>query len=89
MEAMAVGRPIVATAVDGTMDLARDGENMLLCRPEDPISLSLGIATLAEKPDLRKKLSDGARSTAEQFTVEKMVRQLEKIYLELACPSPS
>ncbi len=82
MEAMAANRPIVATAVDGTMDLARDGENMLLCRPDDAHSLALGIGTLAEKSDLRKKLSSGARSTVEQFSVDKMVRRLEKIYQE-------
>jgi glycosyltransferase involved in cell wall biosynthesis len=83
MEAMAAGRPIVATAVDGTMDLAQDGKNMLLCRVDDPSSLTLGIATLIEKMDLRKQLSQQARITAEQFSVDKMVRRLEKIYQEL------
>lgn len=83
MEAMSMGLPIVATSVDGTMDLAQDGQNMLLCRPEDAHSLSLGIATLMEKKDLRKKLATVARSSAEQFTVEKMVRRLEKIYQEI------
>jgi glycosyltransferase involved in cell wall biosynthesis len=83
MEAMSMGRAIAATSVDGTLDLAQDGTNMLLCRPDDAHSLSLAIATLAEKPELRTSIANQARVTAKQFGVEKMVQRLQNLYGEL------
>ncbi len=84
LEAMAAGKPCVATAVDGTLDLARDGENMVLVKPENKESLSLGIGLLLEKKDLREKLAKGARETAQVFSLNSMVRKFEDVYESLA-----
>lgn len=80
MEAMSMGRAIVATAVDGTLDLAQDGENMLLCRPEDALSLSIGLGAYLEKPQLRQKCAENARKSIKEFTTEKMMSRLENAY---------
>lgn len=83
LQALSVGLPAVATAVDGTVDVAKDGENMLLAKPEDPLPLSVGIGLLLEKPSLREKLKLNARMTAAQFTVARMVGGFEQAYKNL------
>lgn len=84
LESMAAGLPCVATAVDGTLDFARDGENLLLVKPEAPTSLAVGIGYLLEKPALRARLGENATITARQNTVERMVRAFESAY-DAAC----
>lgn len=80
LEAMSIGCSIVASAVDGTLDLAKDGENMVLVKPHDPVSFSVGLGLLLEKPSLRKKLSDGAKKSVRQYPMENMIRAMEEIY---------
>ena len=60
-EAMAYGRPVVATAVGGLVDAVEDGVTGLLVRPKDPDALRRAIArTLADR-DLRIQLGRAAR----------------------------
>ncbi len=80
LEAMSVGRPCLATAVDGTLDFAKDGENLVLARPESASALALGLATLIEKPALREHLSGNAKITAAQFSVQRMLKGFEEAY---------
>ena len=88
LEAMSVGCACLATAVDGTLDLAEDGKNMRLVKPEDPSALADAIRFLAENPDQRKLLADQAKMTAQNFSVDKMVKGFEQVYLE-ALKNPS
>jgi glycosyltransferase involved in cell wall biosynthesis len=50
MEAMAAGRPVVATRVGGTAELVDDGQTGLLVQPQDPIALASGMVRLASLP---------------------------------------
>lgn len=83
LEALAAGKPCVATAVDGTLDIARDGVNVLLVKPQDPTHLSVAIGLLLEKKDLRARLSTEAQETAKNFSLETMVRSFENAYEEI------
>lgn len=60
IEAMAAGKPIVATAVGGIPELIEDGATGLLVRP-DPGEIAQGIVTLLTDGDLTKKLGQNAR----------------------------
>ncbi len=80
LEAMAAGLPCAATAVDGTLDVAKDGENMLLVRPEDPVALAVAIGYLLEKPELRKRLAENAIITSRNLSVERMVSAFHEAY---------
>lgn len=80
LEAMAAGLPCAATAVDGTMDVAKDGENILLVRPEDPVALAVAIGYLIEKPDLRRRLAENAIIAARNLSVERMVSAFHEAY---------
>jgi glycosyltransferase involved in cell wall biosynthesis len=50
LEAMAAGRPVVASAVSGIPEVVRDGETGWLVPPEDPAALASALAALAADP---------------------------------------
>jgi glycosyltransferase involved in cell wall biosynthesis len=67
LEAMGIGRPVVATGRGGSGEYLRDGENCLLHEPEDPRGLATAVARLAESPDLRARLREGGFATAPRY----------------------
>jgi len=68
LEAMSVGRPVVATGTGGSAEYLRDGENCLLVPPGDSRALAAAVARLAADPSLRARLVAGGRETAARFT---------------------
>ena len=68
LEAMAVGRPVIATGTGGSAEYLRDGENALLFPPGDPAALRNAIVRLSAEPKLRARLVTGGRATAARFT---------------------
>lgn len=84
LEAMAAGRPVVATDVGGVRDVVRDGETGLLVRPGEADALSDAIVRLAETPDLARSLAERARTRVrEGFSVDQMVRAYARLYRDL------
>ncbi|TMJ93903.1 MAG: glycosyltransferase family 4 protein [Actinobacteria bacterium] len=70
-EAMAHGRPVVATAVGGHLDLVEDGETGLLVPPGDLDALRAALERLLGDPELRRRLGAAARERArERFSWE-------------------
>jgi len=63
-EAMAHGRPVVASAVGGLIDLVADGETGLLVPPRDPAALRAALLRLLEDGDLRARLGAAGRGRA-------------------------
>ncbi len=63
MEAMALGRPVVASRLSGIPELVRDGENGLLAAPGDPADLATALRRLADDPALGERLGRAARAT--------------------------
>lgn len=80
VEAMMLGKPVVASRVGGILDLVRDNDNGLLVSPSDPQSLAAGISALANDPEKRRRLGERGRETAASFTSEAMVRKIEDLY---------
>ncbi len=84
LEAMAVGLPVVATAVGGTPEAVVNGETGLLVPPRDPSALAQAITRLLQAPDLRRKMGQAGRERVVQlFSVERMVARTERLYAEL------
>ncbi|WP_243028295.1 glycosyltransferase [Thermus albus] len=84
MEAMAAGKPVVATAVGGVPELVEDGVSGILVPPGDVEALARAIARLVEDVGLRLRLGQEASNRArEQFDVGFMVRQYETLYERL------
>jgi glycogen(starch) synthase len=69
LEAMAVGRPVVATGTGGSAEYLRDGENCLLFEPRDSAEALAGaVRRLASDPRLRERLREAGLSTAAPYT---------------------
>jgi glycosyltransferase involved in cell wall biosynthesis len=69
LDAMAAGKAVVATKVNGTVDYVKDGVNGYLTAPKDSSALAATIASLMEDEALREKLGQTAREMAiKQFT---------------------
>lgn len=76
LEAMAVGRPVIATGTGGSAEYMRDGENVLLIPPENPDALAAAVTRLAGDPALRRRLVAEGRRTAARFTQRTFDEQL-------------
>ena len=82
-EAMAYGRPVVATRVGGLADAVEDGVTGLLGPARDPGALRAEIERLVADPDLRRRLGDAARrSAAQRFSWEAATRATLAAYLD-------
>ena len=84
VEAMALGLPVVATAVGGTPEVVKDGETGVLIPAQDG-SLGIVLLRLAEDQEQRKRLGDAARRwVSTHFTIDRMVDQTESALLGVA-----
>jgi glycosyltransferase involved in cell wall biosynthesis len=81
LEAMAMGKAIVATAIDGTKEVVNHMENGLLFPPMAADRLTEAFILLAKDKSLRNSLSSHARqSVQENFNLEHMTKQVEHLY---------
>lgn len=83
LEAMACGRPVIASAIGGLPDLVADGETGLLVRPGDPGALGEAIRRMLDDPELAKQMGRAARVRAAQFQARNVVPLVERVYEEL------
>ena len=68
IEAMARGRPVVATGRGGSGEYLRDGSNAVLFEAEDPDALAAAVQRVAGDPELRRRLRAGGLETARRHT---------------------
>ena len=73
---MAAGLPSIGTRVGGIMDIISDGENGLLCEPNDIKSLARYIEEVHINDDLRAKLITEGLKTAQKYSWKLITNQL-------------
>ncbi len=84
LEAMACGRPVIATDVGGNPEIIKPGETGFLTRPFAPDEIVAAAQTLAGNADLCRRFGHRARTlVTHQFSLDKMVRTHEALYLSL------
>ncbi|MBU4464000.1 MAG: glycosyltransferase family 4 protein [Proteobacteria bacterium] len=84
LEAMAMAKPIVATNIDGITEQITDGVNGILVPPKDPSALAKTVVRVLNDKELARTMGLSAREKVKQeFSVEKMVAETEKVYLSL------
>jgi glycosyltransferase involved in cell wall biosynthesis len=82
-EAMASGKAIVSTSVDGCREILEDGRTGLLVRPADPAALAEGLDRLLASPDLREALGREALAASRRYDVSACVEAIEAFYGDL------
>lgn len=84
MEAMACGKPVVATRVGGVPEVVVDGETGVLVRPGEATALAEGIAALLRSPERRRALGErGRRRAVEHFDLRLMLERTRQVYADL------
>jgi glycosyltransferase involved in cell wall biosynthesis len=84
VESMAAGVPVVATSVGGIPEVIRDGIDGMLVPPGEPDALAEAMLKLLLDPQLATRMGEAARERMSQsFSIEKMVREFEDLYLYL------
>ncbi|OQY29469.1 MAG: glycosyl transferase [Candidatus Cloacimonetes bacterium 4572_55] len=84
MEAMATGKPVIATDVNGARELVTHGETGEIIPPENPQALAQAIRNLIHDPDRLRSYGRAARQRVrERFTIPGMIRELESYLLEM------
>lgn len=86
IEAMASGRPVIASRIGGIPDIIRDGETGLLVAPGDAAELRAAIQRLISNAELRDKLGRAAQLQAERYRADYVVPHIEQIYARLVGP---
>jgi len=76
LEAMAVGRPVVATGRGGSGEYLRHEENCLLFEAGDSAGLRAAVERLAGDPALRERLRQGGFATAREHTLSRFVERM-------------
>ena len=82
-EAMAAGKTIVSTAVDGCREVIEDGVTGLLVPARDPAALAAALGRVLDHSALAKSLADAARSASTRYDAKECVRRIETLYDEL------
>ena len=82
-EAMNCGLPVVATAVDGTPEIVRDGETGILIPTGDPPALAAALARILDEPEVAARMGAAAlRIGQAEYTWAANARRMTEIYEE-------
>jgi phosphatidylinositol alpha-mannosyltransferase len=80
LEAMAAGAPVVASALDGYMNVATHMSDALLVPPGDPVALASALARIVTDPRLSAALVREGHVTASRFSMDSLAVRYEAVY---------
>jgi glycosyltransferase involved in cell wall biosynthesis len=84
IEALASGKPVVATRVGGVPDVVRDGVDGFLVDPGDVEALGDRLADLARDPERARSMGEAGRERMlERYSVERLVDDVDRLYRRL------
>jgi glycosyltransferase involved in cell wall biosynthesis len=83
IEAMAAGRPVVATRVGGVSDVIEDGRTGLMAPAADAAAVAASISSILEAPNLARNLVRRGREASARFGLERLADELTDLYGEL------
>ena len=82
VEAMAMGKPIIASNVGGIPDLVTHGLNGLLVPPADADAMADAIVTLHGDPSKAKRMAEKGNLIAAGYSVDAMIQKIDRLYTE-------
>jgi glycosyltransferase involved in cell wall biosynthesis len=84
VEASAASKAVIGTNIPGLADAIRPNETGLLIPSENPEALADAMKQLLADASLRKRLGEAGRTWAERFTWDRIAKDQERVYLEVA-----
>lgn len=88
MEALALGLPVVATAVGGVAETFTDGADARLVPVSDPAALAEAIVEVASDAGMRARLAAASSARADEFDARRAQRRVEAIYARVVGAGP-
>jgi len=82
-EALAMGKPIVATDADGLLDVLTHERDALIVPKRDVPALASAIVRMIDEPSTRERLGSAARVTGQQYDIAAFVAKMERLYVVL------
>jgi glycosyltransferase involved in cell wall biosynthesis len=79
-EALAAGRPIVATDADGLLDILTDNHDALIVPRRNAVALADKIVWAMDRPDERARLAAAAGQSGRRYDIADFVRKMERLY---------
>jgi glycosyltransferase involved in cell wall biosynthesis len=83
MEASVLGKPIVATDVDGNREIIEDGKTGILVPARNPEKMAEAVIRLLRDKSLASKLGERAKAIPQRFSLSRMVEETQGLYLKL------
>jgi glycosyltransferase involved in cell wall biosynthesis len=81
IEAMALGKPLIASAAGGVLEIVEDGRSGLLVPPGDPAALAAALRRLLTDPALRAATGAAGRQRAyDHFSLESFAHAMQDVY---------
>jgi glycosyltransferase involved in cell wall biosynthesis len=88
MEALALGLPVVATAVGGVPEVVEHGREGLLVPPGRPDEIAAALLAVLTDHELRRTMAAAAARRGTALSIDEAVRRTEDVYHELAMAAP-
>lgn len=83
LEAMAAGKPVIATAIPGNDEVVIPGVTGLLIPPKDPGALAEAIRRVLAEPALAERMGQAGREiVVQKFSIKKMVEEVTHVYAD-------
>lgn len=84
LQGMALGKPVVASAVDGIPEVIIDGVNGYLVSPSDYVTLAGALKKILSDSELSASLGEGARKTVvKEYGMEVMAERIKQVYVQI------
>jgi len=88
LEAMAAGRPVIASDVGGLSELVVDGTTGILVPGGDRVALRDSISSLVDRPDLRERMGAAGRERAADYSASVVIPAWERLFDEVVAERP-
>jgi phosphatidylinositol alpha-mannosyltransferase len=83
LEAMACGKPVVASNIPGYKEVVSDGEDGFLVGPRSPQAIAEGIIKICSSEERKRSMGEAGRRKALQYSWEKIGKRVEMFYRQL------
>jgi glycosyltransferase involved in cell wall biosynthesis len=90
IEAMAAGKPVIASNGGAVPEILRNGENGLIVEPNDATKLAEAISVLQRAPELAARLAaQGHADAGQHFSIKRYLHQMTRVLFNIATPTPT